>query len=295
MKTVTSPAAMQQLSLKFREEAKTIALVPTMGCLHAGHLSLVHTARATADILVVSVFVNPMQFGPGEDLDAYPRDSDKDKQLCEDAGVDIFFFPSNDAMYPIGHSSFVEETVLSRELCGRLRPGHFRGVTTIVAKLLNIVLPHRAFFGQKDAQQALVVRKLVSDLSFPVEIVTCPTVRDTDGLALSSRNKYMSTEERNAALCVPGALEVAEQAIRSGTSDARMISSAMQEALKRTPGVKVDYVEVVDPSTLEPIVAISGPALVAVAVRIGRTRLIDNRLIGGPDVEPPTPWLPPSP
>jgi pantoate--beta-alanine ligase len=168
-------------------------------------------------------------------------------------------------------------------------------VTTIVAKLLNIVLPHRAFFGQKDAQQALVVRKLVSDLSFPVEIVTCPTVRDTDGLALSSRNKYMSTEERNAALCVPGALEVAEQAIRSGTSDARMISSAMQEALKRTPGVKVDYVEVVDPSTLEPIVAISGPALVAVAVRIGRTRLIDNRLIGGPDVEPPTPWLPPSP
>lgn len=289
MKVIQSPEAMQHLSFKFREEKKTIAFVPTMGCLHDGHLSLVHAARSSADVLVVSIFVNPMQFGPTEDLDAYPRDFERDRRLCEDAGVDVLFFPSNESVYPAGHSTFVEETLLSHGLCGRLRSGHFRGVTTVVAKLLNIVLPHKAFFGQKDAQQALVVKKMVADLSFPVEVITCSTVRDTDGLALSSRNTYLSPQERTVALCVPRALDIAEQAFQRGASDVRLICGEMQEALERTPGVKVDYVEIVDAATLAPIASISGPALAAVAVRIGCTRLIDNRLISDPDVGPPAP------
>ncbi len=280
MKTVTSIGEMRRLSSEARKNGRTIAIVPTMGFLHEGHLSLVRIGKARCDIVVVSNYVNPTQFGPNEDLAKYPRDPERDRQLCEKEGVDILFCPGNTEMYAADHSTCVEEAALSRGLCGRLRPGHFRGVATVVAKLFNIVLPHVAVFGQKDAQQVLVVQRMTRDLCFPVEIVVAPIVREPDGLAMSSRNTYLSPGERKDALCLRRALDRAKDLYVAGERDAARIKEEVIRVIAETEPARVDYVEIVDANTLLPASRLDSAALVALSVKIGRTRLIDNDFIG---------------
>lgn len=279
MKTVASTARMQALSLRLRRQGVRIGFVPTMGCLHEGHLSLVRRARAQADVVVVSIFVNPLQFGAGEDFDAYPRVVRRDLRLLRAVGADIVFCPSRGEMYPPDTSVRVEETELSKALCGRSRPGHFLGVTTVVAKLFNIVLPDVAVFGQKDAQQVQVVRRMVRDLNFPVRIDVAPTVREADGLAMSSRNTYLSPAERKEALCLSRALDAARVAVRTGCVSAAGVKRRMAALIGRSPRARVDYIEIVDAATLKPLRRVDRAALVALAVRIGRTRLIDNTIL----------------
>jgi pantoate--beta-alanine ligase len=256
-----------------------VGLVPTMGALHEGHLSLVRHARADDDVVVVSVFVNPTQFGPSEDYARYPRDSERDLALLRDLGTDLVFMPPVEEMYPEGFDTHVEVEKLTQRLEGASRPGHLRGVATVVAKLFNIVQPHRAYFGQKDAQQLAVIRRLTRDLDLPVEVVGLPTVREPDGLAMSSRNAYLSPEERKAALVLYRSLEAAQELWRSGVRDASLIRRRMNEVLAApaTGGLaRVDYVSVADAGTLEELETVDRPALVSLAVRIGKTRLIDN-------------------
>ncbi|HHP51588.1 MAG TPA: pantoate--beta-alanine ligase [Moorella mulderi] len=261
-----------------RQQGKTIGLVPTMGYLHEGHLSLVRAARRENDMVVMSIFVNPTQFGPGEDLDRYPRDLYRDMELAEKAGVDGIFAPSVEEMYPEGYSTYVEVEGLSRVLCGASRPGHFRGVATVVSKLFNIIQPHRAYFGLKDYQQALIIKRMVEDLNFPVEIVTLPTVREPDGLALSSRNQYLTLEERAKALSLYRSLKRGEEMILKGIRQVQAIKEAMaQELLKHE--VKIDYVEVCNPENLSPLEEVGDRALLAVAAWVGSTRLIDNLVV----------------
>jgi len=242
-------------------------------------MSLVRKAREAADLVVVSIFVNPTQFGPGEDYRNYPRDLPRDSRLCDQAGVDVLFCPETDAMYAADAGVYVEETQLSAGLCGASRPGHFRGVATVVAKLFNIVQPDVAVFGQKDAQQVRVIECMTRDLNFPVRIVVAPTVRERDGLAMSSRNAYLSATEREHATCLYRALCLAQRLYDEGTRDAGTIRSAMRKAIDATPDAKTDYIEIVDDRTLRAVDEIHGPTLIALAVRIGRTRLIDNRVI----------------
>jgi pantoate--beta-alanine ligase len=237
-------------------------------------------ARERADVVVVSIFVNPLQFLPGEDLASYPRDFERDERLCREAGVAVVFYPTPEVMYAPDHSVYVEETRLSQGLCGSCRPGHFRGVTTVVAKLFNLVLPDVAVFGQKDAQQARVIQRMVRDLNFPLDIVVGPIVRESDGLAMSSRNRYLSATERKDALCLHRALALAEDLYRRGLRDVRNMREALQSCIAAVPTVKVEFVEFVDDVTLEPVVDIKGPVLVALAARVGTTRLIDNTVIG---------------
>jgi pantoate--beta-alanine ligase len=265
-----------------RANKKRLGLVPTMGALHEGHLSLVRAAKAQCDAVTVSIFVNPTQFGPKEDLARYPRPFDRDRELLEKEGVDILFAPSAEEMYPRGEVTWVTVEGLSEKLDGRSRPGHFRGVTTVVAKLFNIVEPDLAFFGQKDAAQAAVIRRMVRDLNFPVEIAVCPIVRESDGLALSSRNVYLSPDERRQALVLHNSLLRVEQQLHSGDKNAARLIAAAKEVFASEPQVRLDYFEIVDPDTLDPIEQVSEPTLVAVAAYVGSTRLIDNIVLEPP-------------
>jgi pantoate--beta-alanine ligase len=264
-----------------RRKGRMIGLVPTMGALHAGHLSLVAAARAQTEFVVVSIFVNPTQFGPQEDLQRYPRPLERDLQLCGDVGVDLVFHPSPEVVYPPGYRTYVEVTGLQDVLCGAARPGHFRGVATVVLKLFNMVRPHRAFFGQKDAQQVRIIQQMVRDLNVPVEVCICPIVREADGLALSSRNEYLEAEERQRATVLHHTLSEARRQIEAGERDAETIRRRMTEQIAAVPGAVVDYAAVVDAETLENVDALEAvrPLLLAVAVKFGGTRLIDNVLI----------------
>lgn len=257
-----------------------VGLVPTMGFLHEGHLSLVRQARADCDVVVVSLFVNPKQFGENEDLDAYPRDEARDAGLAEEAGADILFAPGGDEVYPDGFATTVEVGGITDALCGAARPGHFAGVTTVVTKLLNMVGPDVAYFGQKDAQQALVIRKLVRDLDMPVRIEVCPTVREPDGLAMSSRNAYLSAEERERALGLNRALRAAEEAVRSGQIDADDVLAAARGQLQKA-GLEPEYLELRSAKDLAPVERVNGSTLLAVAAQVGRARLIDNTILTG--------------
>ncbi len=254
-----------------------LGLVPTMGALHAGHLSLVQRAREECATVVMSIFVNPAQFGPQEDLSRYPRPLERDLQLAQDGGVDLVFNPSADEMYPAGFSTHIEVGGAARRWEGERRPGHFRGVATVVAKLFIIVSPQRAYFGQKDFQQLAVVRRMAADLNLPVDVIGCPTIREADGLALSSRNVYLSDEDRPFATALHNALAEGRRRIASGDRDGEAVRDAMERVLLDTPGVSVDYAAVVDPQTLEPLTRIEGPAHGLIAARLGSVRLIDNQ------------------
>jgi pantoate--beta-alanine ligase len=258
------------------EAGATLGLVPTMGALHAGHLSLVRAAKARCNVVAASIFVNPTQFGPSEDFSKYPRSFESDCAALEKEGVDIVFAPSVDEMYPKGETTWVTVEGLSERLDGRSRPGHFRGVTTVVSKLFHIIEPDAAFFGQKDAAQLAVIRRMTRDLNFPIEIVGCRIVREADGLAMSSRNVYLSPEERVRALVLHRSLECAEREFRGGERGAAQLSKAGQNVIAGEPHVRLDYFEIVDPQTLESVDRIVQPALVAVAAYVGPTRVIDN-------------------
>jgi pantoate--beta-alanine ligase len=259
----------------------TLGLVPTMGALHAGHLSLVARARGENDRVAASIFVNPAQFGENEDLASYPRTPENDFRLLESAGVDAVWCPSPGEVYPRGFQTFVTVGEVSAPLEGERRPGHFRGVATVVAKLLNVFQPDRAYFGQKDAQQVAVIRTMVADLAIPVAVVVCPTVREPDGLAMSSRNVYLSRDERRAALVLNRALLAARAAFESGERDAGRFRAVLSETLAAEPLAHPDYVSVADAATLLELERVTGPALVSLAVRLGKTRLIDNVVLGG--------------
>ena len=262
-----------------RRDGKRIGLVPTMGALHAGHMSLIDTAVQKCDYVVVSIFVNPTQFGPNDDLDEYPRDLEADSRLCAAAGVELVFAPDVGQMYPSRNMTWVNVEELTAGLCGRSRPGHFRGVTTVCNKLFNIVRPDVAFFGQKDAQQAIVIKRMVADTNLPLEIEICPTVREKDGLATSSRNKYLDEQQRKDALLLYKALTRARQLVRQGARDSRQIIAAMNEILQSAPNVAVEYVSIVDPETLAQLETITERALIAVAAKVQTTRLIDNIIV----------------
>ena len=280
MRIVESALEMQQAALALRAQGRRIGFVPTMGNLHDGHLSLVRIAKKHSDVVVVSIFVNPTQFGPNEDFAAYPRTFAADRALCEAEGVDLVFYPSVPDMYPAGASVSVTENALSRTLCGAARPGHFDGVCTVVAKLFNIVLPHVAVFGEKDAQQLRVIRRMVRDLRFPVEIVSGPTAREADGLARSSRNQYLTAEQRPQAVCLRRALDEAERLFAAGERDSNNLVAAMRAVVARAPAAKIDYIEIVDDETLQPLAGpIARPALAALAGWVGTPRLIDNAVL----------------
>jgi pantoate--beta-alanine ligase len=264
---------------RIRQAGKTLGLVPTMGALHEGHLSLVRAAQASCEAVAVSIFVNPTQFGPKEDFGSYPRTLEEDCRTLEAAGVDLVFTPSIEEMYPSGASTFVEVAGLSDRLDGVSRPGHFRGVATVVAKLLNIFTPERAFFGQKDAAQVAVLRKMVRDLRFAVQLDVCPIVREPDGLAMRSRNRNLSDEQRRQALVLSRALTAVRQRVQGGEGDSAKLLHEALHVLAGEPGVQVDYFRIVDPDTLEDITNVDRGALVAVAARVGATRLIDNLLL----------------
>ncbi len=279
MKIVSDIREMQQLAGHYRQQGKTIGFVPTMGYLHEGHLSLMRRARAQCDILVVSIFVNPTQFGPNEDFERYPRDFERDERLCREVGVDVVFYPTTDAMYPRPYLTYVHVEKLSETMCGASRPGHFRGVTTVVTKLFNIVQPHIAVFGQKDYQQSLIIRQMVRDLNFEVQIDVAPIVREADGLAMSSRNKYLSPEERQQALVLYRSLTRAEELIREGERNVDTLLQAMQTVISEAPDARIDYIAIVDAETLEPLSTVRPNTVIALAVYIGTTRLIDNTWI----------------
>jgi pantoate--beta-alanine ligase len=262
-------------------QAGSIGLVPTMGYLHQGHLSLVEASRAQNRFTVMSIFVNPTQFGPSEDFERYPRDFERDRALAEAAGVDLLFHPESAEMYPAGYRTYVTVEGLSERLCGRFRPGHFRGVATVVSKLFHLVQPRRAYFGQKDAQQVAVLRKMVRDLDFDLEIVVCPTVREPDGLALSSRNVYLSPAERQAATVLSRALSWAKERVQEGERQAAVLLAGMQRILEAEPLCRLEYLEVVDAENLEPLAHLGGDVLIALAAHFGKTRLIDNIWLEG--------------
>lgn len=279
MKTFTSPAELHAWSREQKRLGRVVGLVPTMGCLHEGHLSLIREARGRCDAVVVSIFVNPTQFGPSEDYDAYPRREQDDLALCEGAGADAVFLPSPADMYPPDASTWVEETVIAKGYCGAQRPGHFRGVCTVVAKLFNIVGPDVAVFGQKDFQQVAVIRRMVRDLNFPIEIVRAPIVRDADGLAKSSRNAYLTPEDRTSALSLSRALATARAAVASGERSAATLEAAAR-AETTAAGWVPDYVNVVDSETLMPLQEVlPGASAMLIACRKGNLRLIDNTLL----------------
>lgn len=276
MEVIRKPEEMQKCSLELRSQGKIIGFVPTMGYFHEGHLSLMRRAREEGDVVVVSIYVNPLQFGPREDFNRYPRDFQRDLRMAEEVGVDIVFAPKDEDMYPEGYQTFVEVTDLTRSLEGFYRPGHFRGVTTVVAKLFNIVFPHKAYFGEKDFQQLRVIQRMVRDLNFPVEIVPCPTVRETDGLAMSSRNAYLNPEERRAATVLHRALKAADEIFKSGERNVARLKAKVWEVLATEPLIRPQYVEIVDAQTLEPVFTIDRPAVILLAAFVGQTRLIEE-------------------
>ncbi len=269
-----------EMSAAQREVARPLGLVPTMGALHEGHLSLVHRAREENSTVATSIFVNPTQFGPNEDYRSYPRDLDRDLALLEERGVDLVFLPQPDDMYPNGFDTWVDVERLASRLEGESRPGHFRGVATVVTKLFTIVRPDRAYFGQKDAQQAQVIRRINADLNLGVEPVVMPTIREPDGLAMSSRNAYLNPQEREAALVLYRSLCLAQEMFANGVASASQIRAAMRELIQAEPLARIDYVSIADTETLEELDTMQAPALASLAVRIGRARLIDNMVLG---------------
>ncbi len=264
---------------KARSKGKSIGLVPTMGALHAGHVSLIKAAVDRCDFVVVSIFINPTQFEPTEDLDNYPKDLDGDVKICTEAGADLVFAPGVNEMYADKNITWVTVEKLTENLCGRFRPIHFRGVTTVCTKLFNIVLPDVAFFGQKDAQQAIVIKRMVADLNMPLEIEICPTVREADGLAVSSRNQYLSDAERKAAALLYAALRECEKMATGGCRESAKLIEAMRQVVSKSPGIDIEYISIVNIETLEDIDLIEDMALAALAAKIGSTRLIDNILV----------------
>lgn len=262
-----------------KSSGKTIGFIPTMGFLHQGHMSLVKASKDDNDFTIMSIFVNPTQFGPNEDFDKYPRDMARDTKLAEAAGVDVIFAPLKDEMYPAGYKTYVDVVDITNALCGKSRPGHFKGVTTVVTKLFNIVEPDKAYFGQKDAQQVIVLKKMVRDLNMNLEIVTCPIVRESDGLAMSSRNTYLTSEQRNGALVLSKSLFEAEQMIKDGERDVAKLIGHISEKISAISFAEIDYVEVTDIINLEKVDTINGKVLIALAVRFGNTRLIDNVIV----------------
>ena len=282
MKTVTKISEVRVLVKEWKKEGLTIGLVPTMGFLHEGHQSLIERAAKENDRVIVSDFVNPTQFGEGEDLESYPRDMERDKEVCEKAGAHLIFHPSPEDMYAKDASAMVDmKGPITEELCGRTRHIHFRGVCTVVAKLFNITTPDRAYFGQKDAQQLAVIRRMTRDLNFDIKIIGCPIIREEDGLAKSSRNTYLNGEERKAALVLSQAVKLGQSMAESGEKNADMIVEAMKAHIEKEPLARIDYVQAVDADSIEPISEIRGNVLVAMAVYIGKTRLIDNFIFRG--------------
>jgi len=279
MEIITDIGEMQSRGLGWRREDRKTVLVPTMGYFHPGHVSLMEYGRGAGDPLVVSLFVNPAQFGPAEDLDRYPRDFDRDCRMAREAGVDVIFAPTPEQVYPPHYQTYVNVEDLTRGLCGASRPGHFRGVATVVLKLFNLVQPQVAIFGEKDYQQLVTIQRMVQDLDVPVEVVGRPIVREADGLAMSSRNTYLTPTERQHALCLVQALRAAQTAAAAGERRGAAMVAAARAILDRTPGVKIDYLSLVDPRTLDAVEFLRGAARLAVAVWLGKTRLIDNALI----------------
>jgi pantoate--beta-alanine ligase len=280
MKIIKNIKLMQEYVKKQRKAGRTIGLVPTMGALHEGHLSLIRRAARENDLAVVSIFVNPTQFGPGEDFKKYPRPFAKDARQAKKSGADVIFNPAAAEMYPVGYQTYVEPGELSAGLCGVYRPVHFRGVVTVVTKLFNSVLADKAYFGQKDYQQAQIIKQMVKDLNIPIRIVICPIMREKDGLAMSSRNQYLNTDERKSAVCLYEALRVGRAMIENGIRDVSLVKKEMSGIIQSNLLAKTDYIEIVDPETLEQVKKIQGKVVIAMAVFIGKTRLIDNMVIG---------------
>lgn len=276
MRVVKSVKEVRDAVKEWKAQGLSVGFVPTMGYLHEGHESLIKKAVKDNDRVVVSIFVNPMQFGPTEDLDKYPRDLERDSKLCENAGANLIFHPEKEEMYFEDFSSYVDINGLSDELCGKSRPIHFRGVCTVVTKLFNIVNPDRAYFGEKDAQQLAIIRRFVRDLNIDIEIIGCPIIREEDGLAKSSRNTYLSKKERQAALILSQSLNLAKDAINSGEGNSSVVIDIISNSIKKEPLAKIDYIEVVDSLSMKPVKTIEKSVLVAIAVYIGKTRLIDN-------------------
>ncbi len=272
-------AQMRGIVWQAQRRGARVGLVPTMGALHAGHLSLMDAARRESDFVVVSIFVNPTQFGPDEDFSRYPRSLEADLKLCGEVGVDVVFHPAVETLYPNGYATFIDVTGLSDVLEGKFRPGHFRGVTTIVLKLLHVIPADLTFFGQKDYQQQTIIRRMCSELNLPIEIRVCPTVREADGLALSSRNVYLSADERRSALALPRSLQLAEERLRGGASDLGAVRKEMFALLTSTSRIRADYATLVHPETLEEVPQALPKLVAVVAARVGTTRLIDNRIL----------------
>ncbi|MFN3134857.1 MAG: pantoate--beta-alanine ligase [Candidatus Kryptonium sp.] len=281
MRIIKKVKEMQKVADDLRKEGKIIGVVPTMGYLHEGHLSLIRLAKEKSDVVITTIFVNPLQFAPHEDYNKYPRDFERDVMLAQSAGCDIIFYPSVEEMYPENFLTYVEVEKLTKVLEGEFRPTHFRGVTTVVTKLFNITKPHIAIFGQKDAQQALIIKQMVRDLNFDIEIIVAPIVREPDGLAMSSRNVYLSESERKDATVLYESLKLAEKLISEGERNPEVICSKMEELIKSKPTARIDYIAIVEPNTLERVQELieGNEYLIALAVRIGSTRLIDNTLV----------------
>jgi pantoate--beta-alanine ligase len=271
-----------------RSHGKKIGLVPTMGALHIGHIELLRAAAKKSDFIVVSIFVNPTQFGPKEDFEKYPRPFKRDLDICREYGVDLVFAPTNLEMYGWENLTWVTVEKLTAPLCGKFRPGHFRGVSTVCAKLFNVIQPDMAFFGQKDAQQTTVIKRMVADLKMPLKIVVCPTVREPDGLAVSSRNKYLTAQQRKDAAAIYKSLGKCRELVKASVTDPKKITAEMRKILRQRPSIKIEYAEIVDAETLEPLDSIRGKILAAVAVRLGPARLIDNVLIQVPGTNRPS-------
>jgi pantoate--beta-alanine ligase len=279
MKTIENISRMSTFVKMMKKEGKSIGFVPTMGYLHEGHMSLVKAAKKHTDVVVMSIFVNPIQFGPKEDFEKYPRDLRHDEGLARDAGVDVIFYPSLKEMYQQGYATYVTVEKLSDTLCGESRPGHFKGVATVVTKLFNIVRPDVAYFGQKDMQQALMIKKMASDLNMGIDVKIMPIVREEDGLAMSSRNMYLSEAEKKDATIMYQSLKQAETIIKQGERDAKRIVRTIEEMIKQKPTARIDYVKVVDAKELKDIKTVSGETIIALALFFGQTRLIDNTIV----------------
>jgi pantoate--beta-alanine ligase len=279
MKVAKTIKSVRNLVKAARSKGKIIGFVPTMGVLHIGHISLIKAAMKKCDFVAVSIFVNPTQFGPGEDFEKYPRPLKADLEICRKAGVDVVFAPSPQQMYPGENLTWVNVEKLTEQLCGQFRPGHFSGVTTVCAKLFSIVAPDIAFFGQKDAQQAIVIKRMVTDLNMPLEIVVCPTVRQADGLAVSSRNQYLTRQQKKNAPLIYKSLQKCQKLIEDGVADSKTIINQMRKILQQAPSIKIEYISIVDADTLQELKKITGKVLTAVAVKIGSTRLIDNIVV----------------
>jgi pantoate--beta-alanine ligase len=285
MEVIETIDAMQKQCEALRVSGKTIALVPTMGFFHEGHLELMRVGRRLADVLAISIFVNPTQFGPSEDFQAYPRDMEGDLAGAKEVGVDLVFAPSVEDMYPDGHQTKIAVERVTKHLCGLSRPGHFDGVTTVVAKLFNIAKPHLAIFGEKDYQQLTAVKRMVKDLDMDTQIIGVPTVREPDGLAMSSRNNYLNPEERESALCLKKSLDLAREMFSQGKKDVQKMREAVEKLILTHPFTEIDYINICDPMSLEDVDQIEGKALLALAVKVGKARLIDNCIIGATEGE----------